>query len=50
MFHIASVGWNNNFKPAEPRRVMNYFLLFVKAIKKNKQFTSGLKLTENLCH
>lgn len=47
MFHIPSVGWNNNFNlnPAEPWRVMNYFLAVVKAIKKNKQFTSGLKLT-----
>lgn len=47
MFHIARVGWNNNLNlnPAEPQRVMNYFLVVMKAIKKNKQFTSGLKLT-----
>lgn len=47
MFHIANVGWNNNFnlKPAESHRVMNYFLVVVKAIKKSKQFTIGLKLT-----
>lgn len=46
-FHIANVGWNNNsnLNPAEPWRFMNYFLVVVKAIKKNKLITSGLKLT-----
>lgn len=46
-FHIASVGWNKNFNlnPAVPRRFMNYFLVVMKAIKKYKLITSGLKLT-----
>lgn len=46
-FHIASVGWNNNFNlnPAEPWGFMNYSLVVVKAIKKNMLITNELKLT-----
>lgn len=46
MLHTASVCWSHDFNlnSAETWRCMNYFLVVMKAIKKDKLITSGLKL------
>lgn len=46
MLHTASVCWSHDFNlnSAEPWKCMNYFLVVMKAIKKYKLITSGLKL------